>query len=190
MRLGVGLAVLVILVGGLGFSGSGNLPSTRVAELWSCPREQTITLMPGELLSQAVNLKLFGPFAAGLTLEDAARLHGKPEGLFTSPHYAEWRYALYRTQDSFVEVAYEPTTSSCATYQRRTIYAYPLSGTWTPERVFQGALLSHLKLPQAATRLLVMEAGTRQDRAWFLVQNAGVKMINWYRMPEGTSETQ
>jgi len=190
MRLTARMALPVTVVGALSFSASASLPPSKTAELWSCPREKAVTLAPGELLSEVVDLGLFGPFAAGTTVEDAARIHGNAEALFSSAHHPEWRYALYRTPDSVIEVAYEPGGSSCVTYHRRTVYAYPLRESWPLNRVLRGTLLQRVQLPEMETRLLIMQAGDRQDRAWLLIRGGEVQMINWYRMSDGTGQTR
>ena len=141
--------------------------------------EQVLQLRPGQTFSALVHLKIFGPLQAGVTIEDAERRMGPPKQLFRGEDYPEWRYARYELPQSLVDVAYEPRSSSCATYHRRTLYAYPKSGSWGVGDVLNSDLAKSLRLTANVTRLLVISSDD-QDRVWCLVRGGKVEVVNWH----------
>jgi hypothetical protein len=123
---------------------------------------------------------VFGSFLPGISIAEAEQRYGPPQQLFQGPYYDNWRYARYATTRSFVDVAYEPGGSTCATYHRRTLYAYPRDRPWPLDGFLKGDLATIVTGSAPATRVLVMAAdGT--ERVWCLVRDAHVVVANWHR---------
>jgi hypothetical protein len=172
------VAVLVGLVSCLAISTRAAPKNTRAQSLWDAPRQVFHRLPEGEPLSRGIKLKIFEPFVAGMTLEEAQQRHGAPERYLGGVHYEDWSYAQYRNLGAVVEVAYEPGGDTCGTHHRRTLYAYPVNHPWPMAAVIEPQLLQQLTLPSGPTRLLVT-AG--EESAWCLLRDGKVEIINWYR---------
>lgn len=177
-RLHGPVAVLVAVVSSLAISTRRTEGNARAQALWDVPREIHLSLPPGQPLSSGINLSLFEPFVAGMSLEEAQDRHGSPQRLLGSLHYDDWRYSQYRTAAAVVEVAYEPGGDTCGTHHRRTLYAYPVNEPWALASVVRESLIKSVNVSPESTRVLVM-AG--DERAWCLVRAGKVEAVNWYR---------
>jgi hypothetical protein len=141
-----------------------------------------VQLKPGEQLARAMDLTLFGTFVPGLSSVEAEQRAGSPRQLLRGSYHENWRYARYETGQSFVDVAYEPSSSGCATFHRRTLYAYPKGRPWPVAAVFNEDFVARLRLSTGRRRLLVISSDGK-ERVWCLVKGEGVELLNWFRDP-------
>ena len=141
--------------------------------------EVFLRLQPNQPFSTIVDLRVFGSLTAGISIAEAEKSMGPPQQLYRGQDYPEWRYARYETTRAFVDVAYEPSSSMCATYHRQTLYAYPKTGSWALGDVLSAGLTKGLNLPPNATRVLIISSDDR-DRAWCLVRDGKVEVVNWH----------
>jgi hypothetical protein len=136
------------------------------------------TARPDEQLGQLVNLSLFGDFVPGITPAQAEQRYGTPLQRLVDAHDRPYQYLRYRMPKAYVDVGYEPSESSCATYHRRSLYATPLSGPWPIADVLSPTLASRIRLPNGTTQISVSGHG---ERAWLLLVDGQVIVINWLR---------
>ena len=179
LRLAWGGAVL--LVGPLVLSADPPVHEPARA-LAVAPQSKHFAAASNEHLSQLVDLSLFGSFVPGLTPAEAEQRYGPPELRLADAYDRGYEYLRYRTPKSYVDVAYEPGGSSCATFHRRSLYATPLSQPWAIGDVLSPSLLRDVQLPTGTSQVGVAGNG---ERVWLLLTDGRVSVINWLR--DGTA---
>ena len=148
----------------------------------TAPKAVILQIAPDASLSDVLRLDAFGPFRPGQTIEEAVAKHGKPLAVKSEGRRT---IAVYEVPAGRVEVADEFGGSTCATYHRRSIYAYPKADgacRATTVEVFDArvvALIPKQGLMEVAT------SGGDGQRVWALVRDGCVDAMNWWAPPMG-----
>jgi len=143
-------------------------------------RGMFVSLQPGVLLGEVVDLRVFGPFRPGVTLEHVTRDHGKPQTMRAD--YAGTYYG-YSHGGVRIEVAHERSVSGDSVWEQWAVYAYPT----TDSGLFSASLV---KLIEQERPSEVIVATSDEPRISAEFKAGRVSMIRWYGVRTGDSRTQ
>lgn len=136
----------------------------------------------GMPLGKLVDLSLFGEFRPAMTIEQAAARFGPPVRILNQ---SDATYSVYESKSARIEVADQLQGSSCGTYHRRTLYAYPKQPSHgcslNSAKLFHASINTHI--PESdSIEVGVAEAGKGQ-RVWVLVHDGCIEALNWWAPP-------
>lgn len=134
----------------------------------------------GVPLDKLVDLSIFGEFRPAMTIEQAAARFGSPVRI---SNQSDAKFSIYELKSARIEVADQLQGSSCGTYHRRTLYAYPKQPSngcsLSSAKLFHVSLNAHI--PESdSIEVGVAEAGNGQ-RVWVLVHDGCIEALNWSR---------
>ena len=141
----------------------------------------------GVSLSKLVDLTIFGDFLPGITIDQAKIRFGPP--IRTDFQRSEGTEAIYKRPNAHIVVLDQLQGSSCGSYRRRTVSAYPkpsVQGCSITSVEMFDISVSKLIPQKGSVEVEVAEAGGGQ-RVWVLIQDNCVKGINWWS-PRSMSE--
>jgi len=143
-------------------------------------RTMVVRLQPEVKLGEVVDLRVFGPFRPGVTLQQVSRDHGEPKA--TRRDYAVTYYG-YSHHDVKIEIAHERSMSGDAVWEQWAVCAYPITdtGVLSPS-------LAKLVAQERPSELIVATSGDPMISAQMAAGR--VSMIRWYGVRTGDSRTQ
>lgn len=135
--------------------------------------------LAGVSLSKVLAFSVFGAFRPGISIDEARARFGSPVRSYSEGHK---KVAVYETSSAQVDVADELSGSGCASYHRRTLYAYPKAGSGCGLRVSEllDAQVAEQIPGTTLTEVGLAEARQGGERVWVLVEDGCVKALNWW----------